>query len=257
MGKILRSPLARISFGLTMLTVTLVLASDLLGLIPDTRTAALEARKTTAESLAVMLTSAIAEGQTARVQDTLGSVVERNPRIRSGAVRDRHGKVLAVAGKHADNWTLKPDEHSTATEIQVPLYDEKGRWGSVELRFTPLTEISGLLSFQQSLLSVALFVAVAGFLVYLIFLKRTLRELNPDAVIPERVRSALDTLAEGLLIIDERGYIVFANSASGSWPASPPIPSTGVSSQKTTASRSFRGCAYWTARNSPAAPPSA
>ena len=213
MGKILRSPLARISFGLTMLTVTLVLASDLLGLIPDTRTAALEARKTTAESLAVMLTSAIAEGQTARVQDTLGSVVERNPRIRSGAVRDRHGKVLAVAGKHADNWTLKPDEHSTATEIQVPLYDEKGRWGSVELRFTPLTEISGLLSFQQSLLSVALFVAVAGFLVYLIFLKRTLRELNPDAVIPERVRSALDTLAEGLLIIDERGYIVFANSA--------------------------------------------
>ncbi len=213
MGKILRSPLARISFGLTMLTVTLVLASDMLGLIPDTRTAALDARKTTAESLAVTLTSAIAAGQAGRVQDTLKSVIERNPRILSGAVRDRHGKVLAIAGEHAEHWTLTPDEHSNATEIQVPLYDEKGRWGRVELRFTPLNEAGGLLSFRQSLLSVALFVAVGGFIVYLIFLKRTLRELNPDAVIPERVRGALDTLAEGLLIIDERGYIVFANSA--------------------------------------------
>ncbi len=231
MGKILRSPLARISFGLTMLTVTLVLVSDLLGLIPDTRSAALEARKTTAESLAVMLTSTIAEGQDDRVQETLNSVIERNPRILSGAVRDRHGKLLAVSGKHADHWTLAPDDHSTASEIQVPLYDESGRWGSVELRFISLSEIGGLLSFRQSLLSVALFIAVSGFLVYLIFLKRTLRELNPDAVIPERVRGALDTLAEGLLIIDERGYIVFANHAFARRTGQPPEAMTGHSAE--------------------------
>ncbi|RZV50640.1 MAG: EAL domain-containing protein [Pseudomonadales bacterium] len=48
---------------------------------------------------------------------------------------------------------------------------------------------------------------------YRFFLKRALQELNPDAVIPERVSSALDTLAEGLLIIDENGMIVFSNKS--------------------------------------------
>jgi diguanylate cyclase (GGDEF)-like protein/PAS domain S-box-containing protein len=39
-----------------------------------------------------------------------------------------------------------------------------------------------------------------------------LHELNPDEVIPERVRQALDTLAEGLIIVDKNRRIVFSNS---------------------------------------------
>ncbi|MGB5325035.1 MAG: EAL domain-containing protein, partial [Pseudomonadales bacterium] len=60
---------------------------------------------------------------------------------------------------------------------------------------------------------VILYMIPAGFLAYLLFLKRALQELNPDAVIPERVSAALDTLAEGLLIIDTNGYIVFSNDS--------------------------------------------
>ncbi len=223
----LRSPLARISFGLAMLSVTLVLIGDLLGLIPDTRVATLEARKTTAESLAVMLTTSIAEGQIDSAREALRAVVERNPRILSGAVRDRNGKLLAEAGEHLPHWTLKPGERSTASEIQVPLYDHAGPWGSVELRFTPLRGAPTLLWFQHSVLALVLLVAVGGFVAYLLFLKRSLRELNPDNVIPERVRSALDTLAEGLLIVDERGYIVFANQAFARRTGQSPAALTG------------------------------
>ena len=41
---------------------------------------------------------------------------------------------------------------------------------------------------------------------------RTLRQLDPTAVIPDRVNSAFNTLAEGLLILDEKAQIVLANT---------------------------------------------
>jgi PAS domain S-box-containing protein len=38
-----------------------------------------------------------------------------------------------------------------------------------------------------------------------------LRELDPSRAIPERVKEAFDTLAEGVLIMDEREYVLLAN----------------------------------------------
>src|SRR3712207_7341283 len=42
---------------------------------------------------------------------------------------------------------------------------------------------------------------------------RVLSQLDPSRAIPGRVRAALDTLAEGLLVIDKRQNIVLANEA--------------------------------------------
>ncbi len=42
---------------------------------------------------------------------------------------------------------------------------------------------------------------------------RILKLFNSTQVVPDRVRQALDTLAEGLLVLDERGRIVLANEA--------------------------------------------
>ena len=49
------------------------------------------------------------------------------------------------------------------------------------------------------------------------FIGRTLQQLDPSQAIPQRVKSALDTLAEGLLVIDRSGVIVLANSAFSIW----------------------------------------
>ena len=57
------------------------------------------------------------------------------------------------------------------------------------------------------------FLAVTGFLGIYLLLRRALRELDPSNVIPERVKAAFDTLAEGILIMDENGRIVLANNA--------------------------------------------
>ena len=40
-----------------------------------------------------------------------------------------------------------------------------------------------------------------------------LKQLDPSQAIPDRVRSALDTMAEGLLVIDAKQNVVLANQA--------------------------------------------
>ena len=45
------------------------------------------------------------------------------------------------------------------------------------------------------------------------YLGRVLRQLDPSRAVPGRVRAALDTMAEGLLVVDNRGYVVLANQA--------------------------------------------
>ncbi len=208
-----KSPLTRISFGLVMLTVAMLFASELLGLLPDTRTAELRSRRVITESLAVQLSTGLSDRHLESLKDTLRSVVERNADVLSGAVRRHDGELLAESGGHETYWTLQPQDKSTATQIQVSIFDGLKRWGTVELRFTEIGGASGLFSFQSSLLSVVLFMVVVGFIAYMMFLKQTMRELDPTAVIPERVRKALDTLAEGLLIVDQDAYIVFSNAS--------------------------------------------
>ena len=48
---------------------------------------------------------------------------------------------------------------------------------------------------------------------FILWLRRVLTHLDPSRVVPPRVRAALDTLAEGLLVVDNTGRIVLANKA--------------------------------------------
>jgi PAS domain-containing protein len=45
------------------------------------------------------------------------------------------------------------------------------------------------------------------------YLTRMLRHLDPSTTIPNRVRTAFDTLAEGLMVVDPGGRLVLANRA--------------------------------------------
>jgi diguanylate cyclase (GGDEF)-like protein len=74
----------------------------------------------------------------------------------------------------------------------------------------------GLLAFTQDpLLRTMALVAVSGFFSYLFYMRRTLRHLDPSAVIPSRVQSALDVMAEGVMLVDHKERIVLTNSVLG------------------------------------------
>jgi PAS domain S-box-containing protein len=57
------------------------------------------------------------------------------------------------------------------------------------------------------------FMVVGSIVLFYFYLGRVLRQLDPSRAVPGRVRAALDTMAEGLLVVDDRGYVVLANQA--------------------------------------------
>jgi diguanylate cyclase (GGDEF)-like protein/PAS domain S-box-containing protein len=190
-----------------------MLIADLLGLVPNTTNAELKSRKVIAESLAIQLSSEINDINLSKIEELLKSVVERNEVVISAAVRKANNEIIYQNGEHNRHWNGYFGSKSTATHVIVPLFNGLDKWGSVELTFEQLVTDSLLASLNNSFGKAILFVALSGFVAYVLFLRKTMRELNPDEVIPERVRHALDTLSEGLMIVDQKGYVVFVNKS--------------------------------------------
>ncbi|MEM7257916.1 MAG: diguanylate cyclase, partial [Pseudomonadota bacterium] len=209
----IKSPLFRISFSMVMLVISLLLAADFLGLFPKLDNNALTERKFIAETLAVHVAMELEQDDEEKISELLRTTVTRNALVESVAVRRGDGTFVDSYGSHQQNWNLEPTDRSTPTHVQVPLYEGDNQIATVEIRYKAISAGQSLIDRRASFASVVIFVAISGFSAFCVFLKRTLRELDPDAVIPERVRKALDTLAEGLLIINRDGEIVFSNAA--------------------------------------------
>ncbi len=208
------APVLTITVGLVLLTVSFLLAADLLGLTPDTRQAVLDGRKKVVESLAVQLSVAASHGDIVSIRETVKALVERNDDILSAALRKVDGRRLAVSGDHEANWRIDPDgNNSVPNQAIVPIFRGKERWGGVEVRFTPLYP-EFLFGLELTpLVKLVLFIALVAFGGFLMFMRRTLRHLDPGALLPARVKQALDALAEGVVMMDKRGSVVLANAS--------------------------------------------
>jgi len=207
------SPVARISLGLVMMTVGILFTADLIGLLPNHTRSALDARRKFCESLAVQCSVTAGKNDLATILTTIRVVVERNDDILSAAVRGADGEMLAGSDDHAAKWSGAPAEGSTPTHVRVPIFREDELWGTVEVRFAEINPGAFTSILGSSLLSLLLFVIPVGAIAYRHFMKKTLRHLDPSSVVPERVRAALDALAEGVILLDKNERIVLANSA--------------------------------------------
>ncbi len=202
-----------IALGLASLMATVILGASMLGLIPDRTGAIREGRVALAETLAADATSLVTQQDIARLEAILRFVVKRNPDVLSVAVRTAEGVVLVRVGDHESKWVPMQQVHSTDSQIQVPILAGGQRWGQLELRHRPLASagLTGLL--ENPLVQLIAFAVVAAFFAFYFYLGRVLSQLDPSRAIPGRVRAALDTLTEGLLIIDRKQNVVLANEA--------------------------------------------
>lgn len=208
------SPTVRVSFGLIMLTLSILFLSDFLGLVPEQQALDNEHRKKFSESLAIQFSSLAHDGDTKHIRTTLEALVSRNEDIESAAFRSLVGEGTVEVGDHAGMWLLEEDaEVSIEEQVVVPIFKGDKRWGSLEVRFASKNSSWYSALTGSSFFMLCLFFAVSGFFLYMLFLRRVLRELDPSQVVPERVTHAFDSLAEGLLILDENGLIVLANKA--------------------------------------------
>jgi diguanylate cyclase (GGDEF)-like protein/PAS domain S-box-containing protein len=207
------NPIVRLTLGIIAVTVSLILVAELAGVVPDRARIELETRKKLCESLAMQLAWSASQGDTTTIQRTLNAVVERNDELLSASFLTAERRVKASAGDHKLHWVTAEDGVSTATHVIVPILNNDKDWGSVELSFGPLPGTWGMSLFTQTIYGLIIFMVLAGFGSYFLFMKRALKELDPSAVIPQRVRAAFDVMAEGLFIVDHLGQIVLANTA--------------------------------------------
>jgi diguanylate cyclase (GGDEF)-like protein len=227
----LMTPTVQISMGLLTLTLSLILVAYSVGLLPNEEKAALETRARISEGLAIQLASLASRNDEAAIKDTIAFVLSRNGDVLSIAVRGVDGKVLVGSDNHDTFWLEPPDGKSTPTHMQVPLLNVDVPEGKIELVFRPIAKVGSFLGLPRTLLGFLGFIGGAGFGGYYLFLRRALRELDPGRAIPERVKAAFDTLAEGVLIMDERGYVLLANDAfvKNIYPHSEPLHGIRVS----------------------------
>jgi diguanylate cyclase (GGDEF)-like protein len=194
----------------------MVLVGDMvLGLTSDERRALLDQRKKICETLAVQFSELAEAGEVGTIRKSMQSLVVGNADVMSTALVNITGETIAFAGDHDNHWESPGGDSSTPTHAQVPIFSGDEKWGTVQVSFAKTElDFSGLM--EDPLVQFLAFLALAGFAAYMLFMKKSLKSLDPKAVIPDRVRSALDLLAEGVVMVDRKGDIVLANLAFAS-----------------------------------------
>lgn len=208
-----RSARFRIAIGQSGILLSLILLAAILGLIPDRNEAIRSGRAALAEAIAVNSSIFITHSDLRRMQANLEIIVDRNKDIVSAAVRRADGEAVALIGNHNTTWIPLAQGMSTDSQIAVPIYEGSKHWGQVELLLTPKLTVSWLDKAYHPLFLLVGFVVILAFLAFYFYLGKILKHLDPSQAIPDRVRSALDTMAEGLLVLDAKQNIVLANEA--------------------------------------------
>jgi diguanylate cyclase (GGDEF)-like protein/PAS domain S-box-containing protein len=165
-----------------------------------------------AEMLSVQMSLAARTEDIAAMQSILWAAVKRNDELVSAAVRRNDNKLLVQFGEHDSEWASKGrQDTNSATHMSLPIMQRQASLGRIELVFEPLGAGGWRSLFQGGINGLIFFILLVGTLGYWFLLRRSLQYLDPNAVVPDRVRSALDVLSNGVLIVDEKERIVLVN----------------------------------------------
>jgi diguanylate cyclase (GGDEF)-like protein/PAS domain S-box-containing protein len=197
-----------------LVVVSVILFSELLGIIPNPEKTEIEGRKLLAETLAVQYSLAASRDDYNVIRTSMRMLVEQNDDVISAGLRTAHGELLATAGNHRKYWQPLVDGISTADQMQVPIFKNtrmKSKWATVELMFSP-TKRAGIFGLTlDSFEMMVTFVTISIFLVFFFLIRKIFRNMDPGNAVPTRVRKALDTLTDGVLLVNTRGKIMFCN----------------------------------------------
>jgi PAS domain S-box-containing protein len=212
MNKLQISATMRIAIGLAFLSISVLLAASFLNFIPDRHSAVIEGRKALCETIAVSCSLLSRQDETDRMRATLTSIVKRNPDILSAAIRRHSGEFVAEVNGHRANWNIGTAGGDSSVYAVVPIVaSNQEPWGTVELRFRSLEPQGRFAVLEYPMVRLSIFFPAASLLVYFVYLRKMLRHMDPSKVVPGRVRSALDSLASGVLVLDDKARIVLAN----------------------------------------------
>jgi len=209
MRKRLISPATQLSIGLALFAGTVILLAEAVGVIPDPMSAIVNGRVHLTEAIAWHCVGAVKENNVSSLGDWATKLTERNQELLSVALRRQDGQLGFATSDHARAWGNTPQDASTPTHMTLLVFNGDKPWGHLEVSFAP-----PLIPWMfRSGIALGGCLAAVVFIVSRIYLGRILKRLDPSAVIPARVRAMLDTMSEGVLILDNHEQIVMANTA--------------------------------------------
>jgi diguanylate cyclase (GGDEF)-like protein/PAS domain S-box-containing protein len=198
------STTSRLSLGLVLLTISVVMSAYLLNLIPDSKKMNIAERKVISETFAVLCSKAAEKNDADIINQSIMTFVDRTDWVLSAAMRKSDGTLTAASKNHGEYWKGAEAQKSTETHIRVPIYQGNHIWGYIEVACKPIES-------RYKKLELFAFIFCSCFLFFRFFLKRVLQHMDPTSVVPPRVRTALDTLVEGVVLLDNDGRVVLAN----------------------------------------------
>jgi PAS domain S-box-containing protein len=207
--------MTRVSLGVVSLVLGLLLAARALDLVPDRDAAVIEKRVAVCEALAIECSLAADRNDVGRMEAFTRSVLRRHPDAVSAAVRDAGGRLVVDVNDHERQWGGYDAPRSTPTHMAAPVLRGDRPWGRVEVRFRPLAYSAGPWPYLGgSLFPLLAFTGAAGFVAVAFYLRLVFRRVDVGSakVVPERVKATLNTLVEGVLVLDRHQRIVLANT---------------------------------------------
>jgi signal transduction histidine kinase/DNA-binding response OmpR family regulator len=204
---------SRVSLGLVGIITTILMVGSYLGIIPDTEKNRRTDRAILAETIAIFSSGLVDKASPKRIEADFSLLVERNDELVSIGLRPKNGTLLCATEKHKDLWEEMSGVNSTVSQLRVPIWTGTNEWGQLELRFVDSSSTILWGFFNNSLVRIVFFISILSFAVFYFYLGKVLRQLDPSQAIPGRVKAALDTMAEGLLILDRKEQVVLANKA--------------------------------------------
>lgn len=203
----------RITLSLVAMMLTTLLSDHLLGLMPSDRETILGERENLCESIAIPCSVYASRGDLEAIETCFQSISSRNPDIQSVGLRRADGSLVLATEKHDELWAHALSPASSSTRVQVPIYQGSERWGTAEVSFSPPRPTSWIGQYVHPLLSFCIFCVMGTAVLFGYYLKQMLIQHDPTEVVPQRVHTALDTLSEGLILLDPQGRIVMANQS--------------------------------------------
>jgi len=203
----------RIVMGLVAIAVTAVLTCGMLGIIPNTVQTETVSRQTFCETTAVSFMALAPRMDQATLGKTLERLRMRRSDVESLGIREASGDLVISSPKHARIWKSAGDVPVDGDEFIVPIQTEGELWGRLEVRFHPHRSLTLFGMAVRPEVAIAVVMGVLLFASFTVYLKRVLKHLSPGKVVPNRVRDALNAVAEGLLVLDAEQNVVLANDS--------------------------------------------
>ncbi|MFC1759208.1 diguanylate cyclase [Planctomycetota bacterium] len=207
-----------IAFALGMWAATVLLGLRMFGILNDDVRSILRSRVKRCDSMAFACAEFIRRNEPESVRNVLRYHVDHSKEII--AAKCEFGGRDVYRSQHHDDKQWQGVDTASLTCIRIPINsklptaakgDSTGKSGSVDITFSPPvgSGIAGFFS-RKSIL-VTIMASSLNLLGFMFITRRCFRDFDPSKVVPDRVRSAFDTMAEMVLVLDENNHVALTN----------------------------------------------